>query len=347
MATVRIGINGMGRIGRLVLRHALARAAGDSPSATRTGLDLEIVAANDLASAEDLAYLLAHDSVHRCNLPRPQVVDNAIHVGPFKVALTGERDPAAINWGAHDVDVVIECTGKFTKRDGMARHLEGDKAPGHVILGAPGKGVDRTIVVGVNEHTLQKQDRLLSNASCTTNALAPVMEVLDRTFGIRWALMGTTHAYTGGQGIVDSINPKDRRRGRAGAVNIVPTTTGAAKAVALVLPNLSGKVDGAAVRVPVPNGSMFDVTCTLEGNPGLPRVLEALREGAASDRLKGILQVSDEPLVSTDILGNSHSSIVDAQSCHGCGPLLKLVGWYDNEWGYSGRLLDLVTVVRG
>ncbi|MGB1013671.1 MAG: type I glyceraldehyde-3-phosphate dehydrogenase [Nannocystaceae bacterium] len=345
MATVRIGINGMGRIGRLVLRHALARAAGTATGATRTGCNLEIVAANDLASAEDLAYLIGHDSVHRCNLPNPEVVDGAIHVGPFRIALSAQRDPAAIDWAAHNVDVVLECTGKFTNRDGMARHLEGKgKAPARVILGAPGKGVDRTIVVGVNESTLTPEDRLISNASCTTNALAPVMAILHRAFGVRWALMGTTHAYTGGQGIVDVLNPKDYRRGRAAAVNIVPTTTGAAKAVALVLPELSGKIDGSAVRVPVPNGSMFEVTCTLDGSPGLPRVLAALRDGAKSDRLKGILQVSEQPLVSTDIIDNSHSSIVDVPSCLSSGPLLKIVGWYDNEWGYAGRLLDLVTV---
>ncbi|MGB1277450.1 MAG: glyceraldehyde 3-phosphate dehydrogenase NAD-binding domain-containing protein, partial [Nannocystaceae bacterium] len=222
MATVRIGINGMGRIGRLVLRHALARAAGTATGATRTGCNLEIVAANDLASAEDLAYLIGHDSVHRCNLPNPEVVDGAIHVGPFRIALSAQRDPAAIDWAAHNVDVVLECTGKFTNRDGMARHLEGKgKAPARVILGAPGKGVDRTIVVGVNESTLTPEDRLISNASCTTNALAPVMAILHRAFGVRWALMGTTHAYTGGQGIVDVLNPKDYRRGRAAAVNIV------------------------------------------------------------------------------------------------------------------------------
>lgn len=346
MATVRIGINGMGRIGRLVLRHALARAAGTSNSATRTGLDIEIVAANDLAAADDLAYLLSHDSVHRCGLPKAEVVDGSLHVGPFKVALSAERDPAAIGWGDHGVDVVLECTGKFTNGEAMAAHLQGDKAPGHVILGAPGKNVDRTVVVGVNESSLKASDRLISNASCTTNALAPVMAILHRTFGVRWALMGTTHAYTGGQAIVDALNPKDRRRGRAAAVNIVPTTTGAAKAVALVLPELSGKIDGAAVRVPVPNGSMFDVTCTLDGNPSLSRVLDALRDGAGSKQLQGILQVSEEPLVSTDIIDNPHSSIVDAPSCLASGPLLKIVGWYDNEWGYAGRLLDLVTVVR-
>ncbi|MCA9691961.1 MAG: glyceraldehyde 3-phosphate dehydrogenase NAD-binding domain-containing protein [Nannocystaceae bacterium] len=346
MAPVRIGINGMGRIGRLVLRHALLRSRDPALSGqVRSGPGVDIVAANDLASVEDLAYLISHDTVHRCHMPKAKAVAGGLEVGPFKIAVSAERDPAEIPWGDHGVDIVIESTGVFTSRDGLDRHRAGKNPPGHVILGAPGKGVDKTIVVGVNEDSITDADRVLSNASCTTNALAPVLSVLHKAFGFRWGIMGTTHAYTGGQGLVDSLDRKDYRRGRAAAVNLVPTSTGAAKAVALVIPELSGKIDGTAVRVPVPNGSLFDVTCTLDGGPSLDRVLEALRDGARSDRLRGILDVRQDDMVSSDILGDPHSSIVDVGACIASGPLVRIVGWYDNEWGYAGRLLDLVNVL--
>ncbi|MCA9714278.1 MAG: aldehyde dehydrogenase [Myxococcales bacterium] len=347
MASVRIGINGLGRIGRLVVRHALLRQLDPERSGqVRGGSSIEIVAANDLASVEQLAYLLAYDSVHRCNMPKVEVSGDSLQVGAFKIAISSERDPAKIPWAEHKVDMVIESTGVFTDREGLARHRSAGGGPSHVILGAPGKGVDKTVVVGVNEDTLDPQkDRLISNASCTTNALAPVMSVLDKTFGVRWGLMSTTHAYTGGQGLIDTLAGKDLRRGRAAGVNLVPTSTGAAKALGLVIPSLKGKVDGQAVRVPVPDGSLYEITCTLDGAPTLDRVLEALREGAASERLRGILDVREAPLVSSDILGDSHSSIVDVETCQSMGPLIRLVGWYDNEWGYAGRLLDLVNVI--
>jgi len=345
MTPIRLGINGMGRIGRLVLRHALAR--GDAgAAAARKGPAFEVVAANDLAEADELAYLLTHDSVHRWQLPKVHAEGEALRVNGGKIALFKEKDPSKIPWAAHGVDIVIESTGKFTSREGLAAHRTAADGPSHVILAAPGKGVDKTIVVGVNDESLDPaKDRLISNASCTTNALTPVLATLDKTFGLRWGLVGTTHAYTNGQGIIDTLSGKDLRRGRAGAVNIVPTSTGAAKAIAQVLPNLSGKVDGTAVRVPVVDGSLYDVVCTLEGSPSLERVLEALREAAASPALQGILDVRHEALVSSDILGDPHSSIVDVDACMGLGQLVKIVGWYDNEWGYSARLLDLIAVL--
>ena len=345
MTPIRLGINGMGRIGRLALRHALARETAGA-SFARKGPPVEVVAANDLAESDELAYLMTHDSVHRWQLPRVQAEGDALHVNGSKIALFKEKDPSKIPWAAHGVDIVIEATGRFTTREGMAAHRTASDGPSHVVLAAPGKGVDKTIVIGVNEDALDPaKDRLISNASCTTNALTPVLMTLDRAFGVRWGLVGTTHAYTNGQGIIDTLSGKDLRRGRAGAINIVPTSTGAAKAIAQVLPGLNGKVDGTAVRVPVVDGSLYDVVCTLEGSPTLDRVIEALRAAANSDGLRGILDVRQEALVSSDILGDSHSSIVDVDACMGLGQLVKIVGWYDNEWGYSARLLDLVAVL--
>jgi len=344
--TIRLGINGMGRIGRLVLRHALARSANFAGSgAVRKGPPMQVVAANDLADAEELAYLLRHDSVHRTNLPAAKVEGGALHVEGGPIALFKEKDPAKIPWAAHGVDIVIEATGKFTSREGMAGHRAQEKGPSHVILAAPGKNVDKTIVVGVNEDTFDPvKDRLISNASCTTNALTPVLAVLDRVFGVRWGLVGTTHAYTAGQGLVDGLAGKDLRRGRAAPMNIVPTSTGAAKAIAEVLPNLRGKCDGTAVRVPVVDGSLYDVVAMLEGQPTLERVIDALREAAATDAMRGILDVRKEALVSSDVLSDPHSSIVDVDACMGLGQLVKIVGWYDNEWAYAGRVLDLAAL---
>jgi len=336
----------MGRIGRLVLRHALSRLASfEASGAVRKGPAMQVVAANDLADADELAYLLSHDSVHRCGLPKAHAEGGALHVGGSSIALFKEKDPAKIPWAAHGVDIVIEATGKFTSREGMAGHRAQENGPSHVILAAPGKNVDKTIVVGVNEETFDPaHDRLVSNASCTTNALTPVLAVLDRVFGVRWGLVGTTHAYTAGQGLVDGLAGKDLRRGRAAPMNIVPTSTGAAKAISEVLPNLRGKCDGTAVRVPVVDGSLYDVVCMLEGQPTLERVLDALREAAKGDAMRGILDVRKEALVSSDILSDPHSSIVDVEACMGLGQLVKIVGWYDNEWGYSGRVLDLAAI---
>jgi glyceraldehyde 3-phosphate dehydrogenase len=334
----------LGRIGRLVLRNAARRILEpDNPAVVRSGVDLEVVAANDLASADELVYLLNHDSVHDVRHPRAERTEEGIALGPLQVKLSSEKEPSRIPWGENGVDVVIECTGRFTKRAGMEGHLSGG-GPSRVIQGAPGE-VDRTVVVGINEDDVTDADRLLSNASCTTNALAPVLDVLDRAFGIRWGILGTVHAYTAGQGLVDGLSRKDFRRGRAAAVNIVPTSTGAGRAVSLVLPGLAGKLEASAVRVPVPDGSLFEVTCTLDDTIALDRALEALRDAAASRRLQGILDVRDDALVSSDIVGDSHSSIVDVGACLARGPLLKIVGWYDNEAGYAARVLDLASHV--
>lgn len=343
--TLRLGINGMGRIGRLVLRHALARSGNFAASGgVRQGPPMQVVAANDLADADELAYLLTHDSVHRYQLPDARAEGGKLHVNGGEIALFKEKDPAKIPWAAQAVDIVIEATGKFTSREGMVGHIQ-QGGPSHVILAAPGKNVDKTIVVGVNEETFDpSKDRLVSNASCTTNALTPVLAVLDRVFGVRWGLVGTTHAYTAGQGLVDGLAGKDLRRGRAAPMNIVPTSTGAAKAISEVLPNLRGKCDGTAVRVPVVDGSLYDVVCMLEGQPTLERVIDALREAAKGEQLRGILDVRKEALVSSDILGDPHSSIVDVEACMGLGQLVKIVGWYDNEWGYAGRVLDLAAI---
>lgn len=354
MASVRIGINGLGRIGRTVLRHAVQRALDrDWSGVTRPrmglgegpGPSLEIVAANDLLPIEKLAYLIEYDSVHRGFRPEVKIDGRRLRVGPHTLEVHAERDPAKIPWSQDGVDVVFECTGAFGRRRELERHLS--HAP-KVILGAPGEA-DAMVVLGVNEEALDADHhRLISAASCTTHAIAPVLAVLDRTFGVRWAIIGTIHAYTAGQVLIDGASPSsDLRRGRAAAINIVPTTTHAARALTQVLPRLAGKLTGAAVRVPVPDGSMWDLTCTLAESHELPEVIDALREGAASGPMQGILSVTEAPLVSSDILGTTYSSILDVGACHASGPLLKLQGWYDNETGYAARLLDLAAIVGG
>jgi len=354
MASVRIGINGLGRIGRTVLRHAVQRALDrDWSGATRPrrglgdapGPTLEIVAANDLLPLEKLAYLIEYDSVHREHRPEVKIVDGRLRVGPHTLRIHAERDPAQIPWSDDQVDVVFECTGAFGRRRELERHLS--HAP-KVVLGAPGEA-DAMIVLGVNEDRLDVDGhRLISAASCTTHAVAPVLSVLDRSFGVRWAIIGTVHAYTAGQVLIDGASPSsDLRRGRAAALNIVPTTTHAARALTQVLPSLAGKLTGAAVRVPVPDGSMWDLTVTLDETTELATVLDAVSQAAVSGPLAGILEVTDAPLVSSDILGTTRSSIVDVGACHAIGPLIKLQGWYDNETGYAARLLDLAALVGG
>lgn len=346
MSPLRIGINGLGRIGRLVLRRAVSRAlAPDGPAVVRTGRTLEIVAVNDIAPIEQLVYLLTYDSAHGTATPRPQLRDGRIEIGPVSVHYSREREPANIPWSDHGVDLVLDCSGRFKKRSTLEPHLDGPNAPRWAVLGAPGE-VDRTIVVGVNESDFDPEnDRTLSCASCTTNALAPVLGVLDKAFGVRWGLASTVHAYTADQGLVDGMSGKDYRRGRAAATNIVPTSTGASKAVAIVLPRLAGKLAGSAVRVPVVDGSMYEITCTLDDSPDLGRAIEALRDASSTDALRGILDVRDDPIVSSDVIGDSHSSIVDVGASLAQGPLLKIAGWYDNEAGYASRLLDLAAVI--
>ncbi|WP_077613924.1 ArsJ-associated glyceraldehyde-3-phosphate dehydrogenase [Caenibacillus caldisaponilyticus] len=329
--TVKVGINGFGRIGRNVFRAAL-----DHP-------EVEIVAVNDLTDAKMLAHLLQYDSVHG-KLPAEVGVDgNDLVVNGKKVKVLSERDPAQLGWGDLGVDIVVESTGRFTARKDAAKHLEAGAKK--VVISAPAKEEDITIVMGVNEDKYNPAEHhVISNASCTTNCLAPMAKVIHEKFGIRRGLMTTVHSYTNDQQILD-LPHKDYRRARAAAQSIIPTTTGAAKAVALVLPELKGKLNGMAMRVPTPNVSIVDLVAELEKEVTVEEINAALKE-AAEGELKGILGYSEEPLVSRDYNGNRLSSIVDALSTMVIeGSLVKVVSWYDNETGYSNRVVDLVKYI--
>jgi glyceraldehyde 3-phosphate dehydrogenase (phosphorylating) len=326
---VRVGINGFGRIGRNVFR-----------AAHEQGADVEWVAVNDLTDAGTLAHLLKYDSNYG---PFPGSVEasgDGLVVDGTPVKVLAERDPAALGWGDLGVDVVIESTGFFTKRDAAAKHLEAGAKK--VIVSAPATGEDITVVLGVN---FDRYDRdaheVISNASCTTNCLAPFAKVVNDAVGIKHGLMTTIHAYTADQRLQDAPH-SDLRRARAAAVNLVPTSTGAAKAVGLVLPELNGKLHGFAIRAPVPTGSVVDLTFEATRETTVDEVNEAFRAAAGSDALRGILKYTEEPLVSSDIIKDSHSSIVDGGLTAVIdGTLVKVVSWYDNEWGYSSRVADL------
>jgi glyceraldehyde 3-phosphate dehydrogenase len=325
---IRVGINGFGRIGRSVFRILADRE------------DVSIVAINDLFENEQLAYLLKYDTMMRV-FPREVTSDSdAMYVDGRKIVMTAERDPAAIPWGALGVDIVIESTGVFTKKAQLEKHLQAGAK--RVILTVPASDeIDATIVVGVNDETLKSTDRIVSNASCTTNCLAPLAKILDDRFGIEEGFITTVHAYTNDQRLAD-VPHKDFRRSRAAAENIIPTTTGAARAVGKVLPRLKGKLDGMAMRVPVPDGSIVDLVCRLREKPSAAAINAAVREAAAGPFLK-IVEYSEVALVSSDIIGNPHSSIFDALSTHAAEDgYAKVVAWYDNEWGYSNRVVDLV-----
>jgi glyceraldehyde 3-phosphate dehydrogenase len=324
----RIGINGFGRIGRSVFRILAARP------------DLEVAAINDLFENRQLAYLLQHDSVMGGFDQEVTSDDEALYVGGKRIVMTAERDPAAIPWGDLGAEIVVESTGVFTRREDIAKHLDGGARK--VILTVPAKGdIDATIVLGVNDGELRPEHRLVSNASCTTNCLAPLVKILDDRFGLEEGFMTTVHAYTNDQRLVDAPH-KDLRRSRAAAQNLIPTTTGAARTVGKVLPHLKGKLDGMSMRVPVADGSIVDLTARLRERPDARQVNEAVRE-AAGGPLAGIVEYSEVPLVSSDILGNPHSSIFDALSTEATGDgFVQVVGWYDNEWGYSNRVVDLI-----
>jgi glyceraldehyde 3-phosphate dehydrogenase (phosphorylating) len=326
--SVKIGINGFGRIGRSVFRILSNRD------------DIEVVAINDLFENEQLVYLLKYDSVMRVFPKEVSADEDFMYVDGHKIAMTAEKDPAQIPWGALGVDIVIESTGVFTKREQLEKHLQGGAKK--VILTVPPKDeIDAMIVVGVNDDTLKPEHRLVSNASCTTNCLAPVAKVLHEKFGIEEGFITTVHAYTNDQRLAD-VPHKDFRRSRAAAQNIIPTTTGAARAVGKVLPQLKGKLDGMAMRVPVPDGSIVDLVARLRDKPDTAAVNAAIRE-AAEGPLHNIIEYSEVPLVSTDIIGNPHSSIFDALSTNATGDgYAKVVAWYDNEWGYSNRVVDLI-----
>ncbi|HEY4602117.1 MAG TPA: type I glyceraldehyde-3-phosphate dehydrogenase [Cerasibacillus sp.] len=329
--TVKIGINGFGRIGRLVFRESLKSEK------------VEVVAVNDLTDAKMLAHLLKYDSVHGKMEEEIAVHESNIVVGGKEIKVMAERNPANLPWGELGVDIVIEATGRFRDRESAQKHI--DAGAKKVIISAPGKDVDLTVVMGVNDEQYDAdKHHIVSNASCTTNCLAPFAKVLHERFGIKRGLMTTIHAYTNDQQILD-LPHKDYRRARAAAENIIPTTTGAAKAVAEVLPELAGKLNGMAVRVPVPDGSVVDLVAELEKTATAEELNNAFKE-AAEDELKGILEYSEEPLVSTDIVGNPHSSIFDALSTMVIDDnLVKLISWYDNEMGYSARCVDLAALM--
>ncbi len=329
--SIRVGINGFGRIGRNVLRAALDDG------------DIEFAAVNDITSPDTLAHLLQYDSVLG-NLSEPVSVEgDRLHVGGRSFTVLSERDPSALPWGDLGVDVVVESTGLFTKRDDAARHLAAGAK--RVIITAPAKGPDLTLVLGVNDENYDPAaHRIISNASCTTNCLAPVAKVLHDSFGFRRGWMTTVHAYTNDQRLLD-LPHKDLRRARAAGVSMIPTTTGAAVAVGEVLPALKGKLDGIAMRVPTPNVSVVDLVAEVEQ----PATAEAVNEAfaaAEAGRLNGILHLSSAPLVSIDFRGNPHSSIVDAAYTSVMdGNFVKILSWYDNEWGYSSRCVDLIKLL--
>jgi glyceraldehyde 3-phosphate dehydrogenase len=328
--TYRVAINGFGRIGRNYLRCALQRGV--------LGEEITVVAVNDLWDTPTLAHLLARDSAFGPLKESVRQEADSLIVAGHHIAVTAERDPANLPWAEHGVDLVIEATGRLRTREAAAAHLA--SGAGRVLISAPGKGVDATYVVGVNDALYDPQrDFVVSAASCTTNCLAPMAKVLDEAFGIQQGYLTTVHAYTNDQSLIDSPH-KDLRRARSAAVNIIPTSTGAAKAVGLVLPSLQGKLDGVALRVPVEDGSITDLTCHLSVPATVADVNEAFRT-AASQSLKDILSYSEAPLVSRDIIGDPASCVFDAGLTQANGYLVKVFGWYDNEWGYTNRLLDL------
>ncbi len=332
MAT-KVGINGFGRIGRLAFR-----AMFNDP-------ELEVVAVNDLGNKEQLAHLLKYDSIHGRVYDSVVATEDGFCVDGVNVKAFAERDPANLPWGELGVQVVVESTGFFTDGTKAAAHIQAGAKK--VIISAPGKNVDATIVMGVNDKEYDASTmNIVSNASCTTNCLAPVAKVLVDNFGIKRGMMNTVHAYTNDQKILD-VSHKDYRRARAAAQSIIPTTTGAAKAVALVIPELAGKLDGFATRVPVPDGSMVDLTCQLERSVTKEEINAAMK-AAAEGPMKGILEYTCDPIVSVDIIDNSNSSIFDAgltMVLGGEGDMVKVVSWYDNEWGYSNRVADLAKIM--
>jgi glyceraldehyde 3-phosphate dehydrogenase len=335
--TVRIGINGFGRIGRNVLR-----------AARSLGADVEVVAVNDLTSAETLAHLLRYDSTHGRFDGEVTVEDGALVLDSGPIAVLAERDPKALPWDRFDVDVVIESTGRFTTRESAAAHIEAGAT--RVIISAPASGVDATFVIGVNDDQFNPAtDFVVSNASCTTNCFAPMVKVIDDVFGIESGLMTTVHAFTNDQNLLD-LPHKDLRRARAAAVNIVPASTGAARATGMVLPTMQGRLDGTALRVPVADGSITDFTAVVPGSVTVEQVNAAFAAAASSGPLAGVLEYTEDPIVSSDIVGSPASCTFDSgltmvmPSASGI-TLVKVQGWYDNEWGYANRLVDLSLVV--
>lgn len=330
----RIAVNGFGRIGRNFVRSFVERQ-----NAGLLDRSVELVAVNDLGDIDTLAHLLTHDSVHGASGWPVDVHDGSLDVDGRKVAVLAERNPAELPWADLGVDLVIESTGVFTARADAALHL--DAGARRTIVSAPSSGADATFVVGVNDRDFDPaQHHVVSNASCTTNCLAPMVKVLDDAFGLEQGMITTVHAYTGDQALVDAPH-KDLRRARAAAINVVPTTTGAARAIGIVMPHLDGKLDGMAMRVPVPNGSVTDLVAKVAGDVDVAAVNEAFRAAAESGPLADVLDYREAPLVSSDIVGSPASCVFDADLTMVMGDTVKIAGWYDNEWGYSNRLVDL------
>ena len=330
--SMRVGINGFGRIGRNFYRAARGQ-----------GADLDVVAVNDLGSIDTMAHLLSHDSVHGRLGADVSVDGDVLSVGDDSLRVLSVRNPEDLPWGDLGVDVVVESTGIFTKRDAAARHLAGG-AP-RVLVSAPCSGADATFVVGVNDSDFDPAVHVVvSNASCTTNCFVPMVKVLDDAFGVERGLMTTVHAYTGDQALVDGPH-SDLRRARGAATNIVPTSTGAARATGLVLQAMQGHLDGISLRVPIPDGSITDFTAKLASEPSVGEINQAFAKAAAEGPLAGVLDYSEAPLVSADIVGSPASCTLDAGLTMAMGDLVKVNGWYDNEWGYSNRLVDMAVIV--
>src|SRR3989338_3929737 len=324
-----VAINGFGRIGRLFFRMGFKEKG------------FNFVAINDLTDSKTLAHLLKRDSVHGTFDAEVEAGQDYLEVDGKKVAILAEKDLSKLPWKALDIDIVVESTGKFTKKEELEQHIKSGAKK--VLLSAPGKGGDiKTIVMGANQNEA-KGLNIISNASCTTNSLVPVVQVLDREFGVEAGFMSTVHAYTNDQRLLD-LPHTDLRRGRAAAVNIIPTTTGAAKSVGEIFPNLKGKLDGLAFRVPVPCGSITDFTCILKKEATVEEINSAVKN-ASETYLKGILQYSEEPLVSSDIIGSTYSSIFDSELTKANGKLVKICAWYDNEWGFSARMIDMIKLM--
>ncbi|HOH46703.1 MAG TPA: type I glyceraldehyde-3-phosphate dehydrogenase [Candidatus Cloacimonadota bacterium] len=324
----KVAINGFGRIGRLVLRSFLKRYP-----------DVSIVAINDLTDAKTLAFLFKYDSIHKIYPGEVSHTEDSLVIDGKKIRIFAERDPEALPWADLGVDIVVESTGIFTSKEKASKHLKAGAKK--VVLTAPAKdAVDATVVMGVNHKTLKATDLVVSNASCTTNCLAPVAKVIHDRFGIKEGIMTTIHSYTNDQRILDFPH-SDLRRARAAAMSMIPTSTGAAKAIGLVIPELAGKLDGVAIRVPTPDGSLVDLAINTERPATKEEINNAIKE-ASETYMKGYLQYSDEPIVSIDIVGNAHSSIFDSLITYAKGNMVKVFSWYDNEWGYSCRVADLV-----
>jgi glyceraldehyde 3-phosphate dehydrogenase len=330
--TLKVGINGFGRIGRNFLR-----------AANEKGAELDIVAVNDITDARTLAHLLKYDSVFGKFKGEVSFDGDGLTVDGHQLKVLAERDPANLPWKELEVEIVVESTGLFTEREKASKHLEAGAQ--QVVISAPAKGEDITIVLGVNEQDYNPSEHhVISNASCTTNCVVPMAKVLGDAFGIERGFMTTVHAYTNDQNLLD-LPHKDLRRGRAAAINIVPSSTGAAKASSLALPELKGKMDGLAMRVPVPDGSVTDLVCVLKKEATADEVNEAFRQAAEKGSLKGKLAYSEDPIVSSDVLGTPFSCTFDSLLTMAIGNLVKVIGWYDNEWGYSNRLVELVELV--